>query len=203
MQGKKLTIIGASGHAKVVAEIALLNGYDYLEFLDDDANKQSCFGFPVVGSLDDIKSVKNDIFIAIGDNSLRAKLFSQVENCSMPILIHPKAIVSEKASIGVGAVVMAGAVVNPYAKIGVGCIINTCSSVDHDCCIGDFSHVSVGAHIAGSVIIGKQNFIGAGAIIINNKNICDGNIIGAGAIVVKNLVEHGVYYGVPAKKRHL
>ena len=33
---KKLTIIGASGHGKVVADIASLNGYEEIEFLDDD-----------------------------------------------------------------------------------------------------------------------------------------------------------------------
>ena len=32
----KLTIIGASGHGKVVADIARLNGYDEIDFLDDD-----------------------------------------------------------------------------------------------------------------------------------------------------------------------
>ena len=32
----KLTIIGASGHGKVVAEIAALCGYHAIDFLDDD-----------------------------------------------------------------------------------------------------------------------------------------------------------------------
>ena len=44
----KLTIIGASGHGKVVADIARLNGYDVIEFLDDDPNKTSCGQYPIV-----------------------------------------------------------------------------------------------------------------------------------------------------------
>ena len=33
---KKLIIIGASGHGKVVADIAKMNGYEEIVFLDDD-----------------------------------------------------------------------------------------------------------------------------------------------------------------------
>ena len=39
---KKIVIIGASGHGKVVANIAKLNGYDEILFLDDDESKTSC-----------------------------------------------------------------------------------------------------------------------------------------------------------------
>ena len=38
----KLTIIGASGHGRVAADIARLNGYDEIVFLDDDPEKISC-----------------------------------------------------------------------------------------------------------------------------------------------------------------
>ena len=38
---KKLVIIGASGHGKVIADIALKNGYEIVGFLDDnDAVKE-------------------------------------------------------------------------------------------------------------------------------------------------------------------
>lgn len=32
----KLVIVGASGHGKVIVDIAKLNGYDNIVFLDDD-----------------------------------------------------------------------------------------------------------------------------------------------------------------------
>lgn len=38
---KKIVIIGASGHGKVVANIAKLNGYDEILFLDDDTSKKA------------------------------------------------------------------------------------------------------------------------------------------------------------------
>ena len=45
---RKLVIIGASGHGKVVADIAEKNEYKNIVFLDD-SELAECAGFPVVG----------------------------------------------------------------------------------------------------------------------------------------------------------
>lgn len=195
----KLTIIGASGHGKVVAEIASLCGYDKIEFLDDKESLNSCGSYPVVGKVDRAMETDNDIFFAIGNGTVRKKLMDKLRGKSFPILIHPSATVSNEARIGSGTVVMAGAVINPGVTIGKGCIINTCASVDHDCVIGDHVHISVGAHLAGTVSVGDMTWIGAGATVSNNLSICGDCMIGAGAVVVKNIEEKGTYIGVPAK----
>ena len=39
---KRLLIIGASGHGKVVADIARLNGYQEIVFLDDNPEVRRC-----------------------------------------------------------------------------------------------------------------------------------------------------------------
>ena len=67
---KKLTIIGASGHGKVVADIASLNGYEEIEFLDDDRSISLCGLYPVVGTCMKASEIENDIFIAIGVRTL-------------------------------------------------------------------------------------------------------------------------------------
>ena len=46
-QLKKLVIIGASGHGKVIADIALNNQYDEIVFLDDDKRVTESAGFAV------------------------------------------------------------------------------------------------------------------------------------------------------------
>ena len=202
---KKLVIIGASGQGKVVADIASkLQKYKEIVFLDDNENTKQCLNFPVVGkSLDAKYYIKEaDFFVAIGNAQIRKKVTEQLEalGATLPVLIHPNAVISEWVTIGIGTVVMAGAVINPNSIIGKGCIINTCSSVDHDCCLGDFVHIAVGAHIAGTVRIKDNTFIGAGVTIKNNVSICNDCIIGAGAVVVKNIEETGTYVGVPVKK---
>lgn len=52
----------------------------------------------------------------------------------------------------------------------------------------------------GKIEIGNNVFIGAGATILYDVKICDNIIIGAGALVNSDLLESGVYVGIPAKK---
>ena len=195
---KRLVIVGASGHGKVIADIAVRNGYQDIVFLDDNEAIQQCAGFPVVGKTAQIDRLDGDIVIAIGNPALRERLQEKIHPVT---LIHPNAVISRRVTIGVGTVVMAGAVINSDAVIGNGCIINTGSSVDHDCRIGDYAHISVGTHVAGTCKIGKRTWIGAGATVSNNILICDDCMIGAGAVVVRDILESGTYIGCPARKR--
>lgn len=190
----KLTIIGASGHGKVAADIAKLNGYDEIEFLDDDPEKKSCGPYPVMGGSG--RETEGDVFIAIGSPQVRKRLSLGKKPVT---LVHPAAVVADDSAIGEGTVIMAGAVVNPGAVIGRGCIINTCASVDHDCRLGDYVHVAVGAHLCGAVEIGDGSWIGAGSVVSNNIRICRECTVGAGAVVVRDIDAPGIYFGVPAK----
>lgn len=194
----KLIIIGASGHGKVIADIALKNGYQDIVFLDDDMNIKECTGFPVVGKTCEAIDMCGDKIVAIGNAEIRKNISSQISTVT---LIHPDAVLSRRVEIGEGTAVMAGVVINSDTKIGNGCIINTGASVDHDCEIDDFVHVSVGAHVAGTCQIGEKTWIGAGVTVSNNVNICSGCIIGAGAVVIKDIKEPGTYVGVPVERK--
>ena len=197
---KKLIIIGASGHGKVVADIAKKCGYEEILFLDNNPDIKDCAGYKVCDPDTLIAELDGDVFIAIGNNEIRKQLMERYTNRYFPVLLHPNAVIAEDVEIGRGSVVMAGAVINPGAKIGQGCIVNTCSSIDHDCIIGDYVHISVGAHIAGTVYVGTMTWIGIGATVSNNLSICDKCVIGAGAVVIKNISVSGTYIGIPAQK---
>lgn len=194
----RLVIIGASGHGKVIADIAILNGYDDIVFLDDDENIKTCAGFPVVGRVADGIGMAGDKIVAIGNAETRERIQGELDY--VVTLIHPNAVISRRVQIGQGSVIMAGAVINSDSVVGDGVIINTGASLDHDCVIEDFAHVSVGAHIAGTVRVGKRAWIGAGAVVINNLNICGDCMVGAGAVVVRDISEPGTYIGVPAMR---
>ncbi|HFI0306653.1 TPA: acetyltransferase [Streptococcus suis] len=200
---KKLAIIGASGHGKVVADIAQKNGYTEIVFLDDYATGE-CAGYPIIGTSSLINELTGHTFIvAIGNAKIREKLQLQLENKSVATLIHPNAVISRRVLIKEGTVVMAGAIINSDVTIGKGCIINTGASVDHDCTVGDYVHVSVGAHVAGTVAIGSHAWISAGATVVNNVSITDDTMIGAGAVVIADCREPGTYIGIPARKRQI
>ena len=193
----RLVIIGASGHGKVIADIAVKSGYKDIVFLDDNESVKECAGFPVIGKVSDAVTMEDDKIVAIGNAETREKIQSKLSN--LVTLIHPNAVVSRRVEIGEGTVIMAGAVINSDVVIGKGCIINTGASVDHDCKIGDFVHISVGAHVAGTASIGRNTWVGAGATVSNNVSICGHCMIGAGAVVINNLANPGTYVGIPVK----
>ena len=197
---RKLAIIGASGHGKVVADIARKNGYKEIVFLDDDDNIHECGGYPVIGKSFEAGTIDADVIVGIGNADIRKRIQESIPHEKLVILIHSDAVVAEDVVVGEGTVVMAGAVINPGTHIGKGCIINTCSSVDHDCEVGDYVHIAVGSHLCGTVTVGDGTWIGAGATVSNNVFICPDCMIGAGAVVVNDIQESGTYVGVPARR---
>lgn len=195
----RLIIIGASGHGRVVADVASLVGYESIVFLEDDAELKECAGYPVLGPEKMLKELDGDVFVAIGDSKVRKQFMESESNRVFPVLMHPSAVIAKGVSINEGTVIMAGAVINPNVKIGKGCIVNTSSSVDHDCIVGDYSHVAVGSHLCGTVEVGESCWIGAGAVVSNNLRINSNATIGAGAVVIKDVPANCTVVGNPAK----
>lgn len=201
----KLLIIGASGHGKVIADIALkMNKWKSIAFLDDNENLKTSMGIEVIGKSSDAPQYIDDydIFVGIGNNSVRERIQERLEaqGASIPTLIHPNTVIGEQVAIGEGTAVMAGVVINCCTKIGKGCIINTGATIDHDNLIEDYVHISPGAHLAGTVYIGKRCWLGIGSVVSNNISITSGCKIGAGAVVVKDITIQGTYIGVPVRR---
>ncbi|MCV6608461.1 MAG: acetyltransferase [Campylobacterales bacterium] len=198
---KKLFIYGASGHGKVVYELAKLNGYEIVGFIDD-ASPKYILAYNSISFENFIASHKDcAVALGIGVNDTREKIYNRLleSNIEIATLIHPTSVISSFSSIENGSVVMAGAVINPDTKIGVGSIINTGTVVDHDCRISDFTHIAPNSSVAGGVSIGKRSFIGIGSCVIQNIEISSDVIVGAGSVVIKNLKESRIYKGNPAK----
>lgn len=201
----KLIIIGASGHGKVVADIAIkMNKWQSIAFLDDDESIKTSMGLEVIGKTADAFTYRDeaDFFVAIGSNVTREKIQEKLieQGLNVVSLIHPSVVIGTGVEIGIGTAVMAGVVINSSSRIGKGCIINTSSSLDHDNIIEDYVHISPGVRTAGSVTIGKGTWLGIGSVVSNNINICSGCKVGAGAVVVKDITEPGTYVGVPVRK---
>ena len=200
-----LIIIGASGHGRVIADIALkMNVYKNIYFIDDNEDIKESMGIEVIGNSKSISKHINkfDMFVAIGNNTTREKVQTSLleAGAQIPALIHPNAIIAEKVIIGAGTAVMAGAIINSLSIIGQGCIINTGATIDHDNKIDDFVHISPGVHTAGTVTVGRGTWLGIGAVVSNNINITGNCIIGAGAVVIRDIMAQGIYIGVPASK---
>lgn len=201
---KNVVIIGAGGHAKVIADIITKSNDNVIGFLDDNLdiqNKTIYLNKTVLGTTKDIDKYKEYYFvIGIGNNNIRENIANSYD-LKWYTAIHPNAIIANEVSIEEGSVAMAGSIINTGTKIGKHCIINTKSSLDHDNMIEDYVHISPGATLAGTVHIKEKTWICAGATIINNITIAKNNIIGAGSVVIKNInEENGTYVGVPARR---
>lgn len=190
---RRVVILGASGHAHVIADIVTACGDKVEAFLDDNTSIEG-----VSGSISEYVNYKDcEFVIGIGNVVNRERLSCLPVRWYMAI--HPSAVVSPKAIIGEGTVVMPNAVINSGTVIGKHTIINTGAIVEHDNMIENFVHVSVGVKLGGSVHVGESTWVGIGATVNNNISICGGCIIGAGAVVVKDAKMKGTYIGVPAK----
>lgn len=205
---QKLVIVGAGGHAKVVAEAAQLAGFEVVGFVDRSSELQgtSLAGIPVLGDEDLLLSGAHrdcKVVVAIGDNQDRQAAVTKLEaqGVHFVAVIHPSAVISTSASVGAGTVVLAGAVVNSSSIIGEHCIVNTLACVEHDTTVEDFAHVSPGVHLAGGCRVGALAHIGIGANVLPNLSIGVRAVIGAGAVVISEIPDRAVAVGVPAKVR--
>lgn len=203
MPEKKVMIIGASGHGKVIVDIIHQSGDQVMGFLDDDPTKKEIHQIPVLGKIEDTQKYKDDFcfIIGIGDNQIRKKIAERNPALNYYTAIHPTAVIGEGVRIGNGTAVMANAVINADANIGEHCIINTSAVIEHECVIGDYTHISPQACLCGNVYVGEECHIGAGVTVINNLSICLKCTIGIGAVVVSNIEKQGIYIGNPAKEK--
>lgn len=203
---KRLAILGASGHGKVVADTAECCGWQVIEFFDDawPGLKKNGVWRVVGGTTDLIEQLADfdGVVVAIGNNSVRRDKLVELRTggARLATLIHPAASVSRYATIGEGTVVFAGAVVNADAFVGLGGILNTSCSIDHDCVLGETVHISPGARLAGGVHVGDLSWVGIGASV--RQLICVGKraMVGAGSVVVSDIPDDVIVAGVPAKR---
>ena len=201
---KQLTIIGASGHGKIVAAMAEQLGYT-ISFYDD--------AYPAITEVEHwlIKGTFLDFLtdssayygavVAIGNAKIREVIFKQLKQANVltPTLQHVSANVSGYATIGNGCVVMPGAIINAFAVIGEGCIINSNAVVEHDCKLNDFVHMCPNTAVAGGTTIGKRTWVGIGSNIRQMLNIGSDVLIGVGSAVISDIPAEVTVVGVPAK----
>lgn len=205
----KLIIWGASGHARVVAEIIRLRGDHAIAGFLDDVRPQCAGedfeGSTILGGRKILSSILaegiTNLIVAIGDCDARmeAAEFATTLGFTLVSAIHPTAVIAADAQIGAGTVIAATAVVNPACRLGQNVVVNTAATIDHDCEIGDGAHLSPGVRLGGKVMIGRGVWVGIGAVVVDGHRIEERAIIGAGAVVVRDVPAGVVAYGVPAR----
>lgn len=205
----RILILGAGGHAQVVADILWRMQEAGAEiapvgYLDDDPSLtgKRFLDLPVLGAVSELSTVLHDaLIVAIGNNETRQRLFERLRNQGEPFAIarHPSAIVAPDVPIGPGSMICAGAVINPASAIGANVILNTGCTVDHHNRIGDHVHIAPGVHLGGDVSIGEGTLVGIGATVMPQRQVGDWSVVSAGSLVHTNLRDRVVAAGMPAR----
>lgn len=201
---RRLLVLGAGGHGRVVADAARAAGdWDEIAFLDSRYPEltDTAVG-PVIGADSAAAGCVAEgwsFVAAIADAGTRRRLVEGLAGASPPAtIIHPGAAIGADVEIGPGAMILAQSAINTGARLGASVIVNTGATVDHDCRIGDYAHICPGVHLAGNVTIGSGSWIGIGAAVRQGLSIGSDVTVGAGAAVVAPLASGVTAMGVPA-----
>ena len=185
----------------MASEIAKLNGYSNLSYLDTTSRTTSFLGRSVINTMPD--DYKGTFFTAIGHNYAREQITQRFRlknpQSQLVSLIHPSAVVSEEAVIEEGVIIMPLSVICCFATIEEGVIINTRSSADHDVVMRRFSSLAPGVSLGGYVEIGERSAISIGSSLIHDIKIGNDVLVGAGSTVLSEVTDNSVTYGTPAR----
>lgn len=205
----RVVIVGAGGHAQVVADILLRardagEAVEPIGYLDDAAplHGREFLGLPVLGALDKLSRISHDaVVVAIGDNRTRCRIADALTAGGQRFVIarHPRAIVAPDVQVGPGTMICASVVINTGTTIGPHAILNTGCTVDHHNRIGGYVHIAPGAHLGGEVVVEEGSLVGIGATIMPRVTIGAWAVIGAGAVVTRPVPAGATVVGVPAK----
>lgn len=207
-----IIIIGAGGHAVVVADALLAAGVRVLGFTDTDPSRHGLVlcGLLVLGDdrvLDGHTPESVQLANGIGGvgsrrgEPLRRNVQQRLAANGWVFVSvrHPSAVVSPFARIGAGVQLLAACVVQARADVGEGCIVNTAAVVEHDVALGPYVHLAPRALVCGGVRVGANCHVGAGAVVRECLRLGADTVVGAGAAVIRDFGGGGVLVGVPAR----
>lgn len=204
---RKLILLGAGGHARVLLSTLLQKGARVVGFADPDDTRSEILGISRLGGDEAVLehdpaevTLVNGIG-SVGSSASRVRVheYFRTRGYVFASVIHPSAIIAVEGELSDGVQVMAGAILQTGCLVGEGSIVNTGARLDHDCIVGSFAHIAPGAVLCGDVHVGARAHVGAGATVIQGVRIGDESIVGAGSVVLRDVPAGSTVVGVPAQ----
>jgi sugar O-acyltransferase (sialic acid O-acetyltransferase NeuD family) len=200
---RRLLIVGAGGHGRAVADLALECGFTVAGFLDRERR-----GADVLGADGDVAVLirggrADAAVVGLGNTALqrRAGLFELLRGTGVPVatLVHPRAVVSRSAAVAPGSVVFAGTVLGAGVEVGDNSVVYSGVIVEHGCRIARHAYLSPGVVLSGQVTVEAGAFLGAGAVVLPGLTVGKGAVVAAGAVVIADVPAGSTVVGVPAR----
>lgn len=207
----KLAIFGASGFAREVADVALVDGYEEISYLDVSPGSGEYFGFPLFDEVhsDVLQSTGWSFVVGVGNNALRRKIYSKFPSLRYVNVTHPSASFGRRQKELLqstrGNIITAGVRFTNNIRFGDFGIFNLNCTIGHDCMIEDFVNIAPGANVSGNVMLSTGSYVGTNASIIEGRTIDEklvvgsSSTVGAGSVVTRAVPPDVIVKGVPAK----
>jgi sugar O-acyltransferase (sialic acid O-acetyltransferase NeuD family) len=207
---KNIVIFGGGSHCLCILDvIETSKEFNIVGIIDSLAIIGSeISGYKVIGRQNQLSELVDEYSIeggvvAIGDNYLRSLLVQEVllqlPNFNFVNIIHPSAVISRKAKLGVGNVIMPGVIVNVGAIIKNHCIINTGSQLEHFSIMEDYSSLSAGVITGGYAVFKEFSAIALGVTVFDRITVGFNTVVGSGSLITKDLPDNVLAFGVPAR----
>lgn len=201
---RRLAVLGAGGHGRVVADAAEASGWHRIDLFDDATASLVRGPWRISGnfsSLSESLGEYDGVIVAIGQNRRRLALHDQLAALGAPLVsvVHPQSVLSRYAMLEPGTFIAPGAVVCVSSVIRRSAIVNTCAAVDHDCEIGAGAHIAPGVAMAGGVTVGDCSWVGVGAVVKELIEIGTDCMVGAGSVVIRTVGNGITVVGNPAR----
>ena len=195
---RDIFIVGAGGFGREavwtierINEAAPQPVWNVVGFADDDPAKVSgnFEGYPMLGTVE--KASKDmpgaSVFIAIGDNAIRRRIYTQLRGHDFPAIIDPSAQVSPTTEFKHGTYIAVEAVVSVGTDIGKFVIINARAGVGHDSVVGDFVNIAPGVSLSGHTTVGEDAFMGTNSCTAPGMTVGKGAVVACGTPVLKDV----------------
>lgn len=206
---RELILLGAGGHASVVAETAVAAGWRILGYLAAEPTREQRCAALAVPWLGPVEQPNADgerllqqgtkLHAAVGDARVRERWSGRFGAERFVAIVHPTAAVSPSAAVAPGVYVGAFAAINASASIGPSSIINTAAIIEHGVRIAAFAHCAPRSTMAGLAEVGERTLIGAGAVVLPFVKVGADAIVGAGAVVHRDVLPGITVAGTPAR----
>ena len=204
-----LGIYGAGGLGREVYEVALQinlieNKWSEIIFVDDSENIDNPRPIPIFTFKDLLQEYslnEYEVCIAIGEPSIREKLFGKVkeEGVKIASVIHPEVTIPDSTIIGEGVIICKFVSVTCDIKIGNNVYIHPMACIGHDAIIGDNSVISSYVDVAGNCNVGSKTFLAINVILKQGISIGSNTIVGMASVVHRNLPDSVIAMGNPAR----
>lgn len=204
-----MIIAGAKGFAKEVLEVIYqADAAAQVAFYDDVSTDLPALlhgRYPILRTPAEAQQwlARDPRFtLGVGGPAVRQALAGRLRALGgvLTTVVSPRAIVGAFGNrIGAGCNIVSGAVLTSDVTLGEGVLANVNCTIGHDCVLGDYCEISPGAHLSGHVVLGAHCVVGTGAVLLPGVTVGAYTVVGAGSVVTKDLPDHVVAVGTPAK----